>query len=124
MLLGASLTASAEGYGYLTIEKSDGSKVSLTAVGTTITFDNGTLAAVNGTETATITLTDLSAMRFTASSEGGATAISSLETQEYFSLYDADAVYDLQGRQVEPSQARKGVYVIKKGSVTKKIQVK
>ena len=124
MLVGAALTVSAEGHDYLTIEKSDGSKVSLTAVGTTITFDNGTLVAVNGTEAATITLTELCAMRFTASSEGGSTAISSIETQAYFSLYDADAVYDLQGLQIEPSQARKGVYVIKKGSITKKIQVK
>ena len=124
MLIGAALTISADNYGYLTIEKSDGSKVSLTAVGTTITFANGCLKAVSGSEATTIALTELSKMRFTASNESGETAISNLDAQETISLDDADAVYDLQGRLIDPSQTKKGIYIMRKGSITKKIQIK
>jgi len=48
-----------------------------------------------------------------------------LETNDGFSLNDADAIYDLNGRQLSgDAQLHKGIYIIKKGNLTKKIQVK
>lgn len=62
----------------------------------------------------------------TSATEQGSTAISSisLNDSETLSIDDADAVYDLQGREIEPSQVTKGLYIIKKGNTTKKIIIK
>ena len=54
------------------------------------------------------------------------TAISSisLDCRETLSLDNGDAIYDLQGREIELLQAKKGLYIIKKGNTTKKIIIK
>lgn len=126
LLIGSTMTAAADDYGYLTIEKSDGSKSSLTAIGTTITFADGNLIAVNGSEQATIALESLSAMRFTTISEGSSdvTAIGGIEQSEALTLADADAVFDLSGREIPKNGVKKGVYIIKKGSKTQKIHIR
>lgn len=55
-------------YEHLTFERSDGTKVSITAVGTVITFTDDLLTAVNGSESYQLSLADLSKMYFTADS--------------------------------------------------------
>jgi hypothetical protein len=120
MLLGAALTASAEDYAYLNIVKSDGTGISLSATEATLTFSEGYLVAGNER----ILLSELKKMQF-SNAPIGTTAISSLETNDGFSLNDADAIYDLNGRQLSgDAQLHKGIYIIKKGNLTKKIQVK
>jgi len=122
MLLGTALAASADDYAYLNIVKADGTGISLPATEATITFADGYL--VTGSEK--ILLSELSVMQFSNESVSSTTAISSpTEADTDFSLSDADAVYDLNGRQLSTdAQLRPGVYIIKKGNTTKKIQVK
>jgi hypothetical protein len=125
LLLSTTLLVHAGDYDYLTIESSDGSKTSLTAVGLTITFSDGKLVATNGSESATLSLSALSKMRFADTNNSTETAISSIDTtDDGFDIDDADAIYDLSGRQVPPTSVKKGIYIIKKGQETRKIQVK
>lgn len=60
------LPINADDYEHLTFERSDGTKVSITAVGTVITFTDDLLTAVNGSESYQLSLADLSKMYFTA----------------------------------------------------------
>ena len=53
-------------YEHLTFERSDGTKVSISAVGTVIMFTDDLLTAVNGSENYQLSLADLSKMYFTA----------------------------------------------------------
>lgn len=118
MLLGAALTASAEDYAYLNIVKSDGTGISLSATEATLTFSEGYLVAGNER----ILLSELKKMQF-SNDPIGTTAISSMETNDGFSLNDADAIYDLKGRQITGT-LNKGMYIIKKGNTTKKIIIR
>jgi hypothetical protein len=112
------LTVQADDYPYLTFETADGTKTSVSSTALTITIQNGKLMAGS----AELTLADLSMMYFSSTNE--TTAINAIETDD-LSLNDADAIYDLAGRRI-PSGVTlsKGIYVIKKGSITRKIQVK
>ena len=127
MALLGTLAAQAADYQYLTIEKKDGTALSITAVGLNITYADGKMTATNGTETATLALTDLSRMFFSNSKE--ATAIAAIEDLQ---PETAATVYDLSGRLVAnevlpsalSSQLRKGVYIVRQNTKTVKIQVK
>ena len=126
MILCSTMAAQAIDYQYLNIEKTDGTAQSLTAVGLDITYKDGNLVATNGSETATIALTDISRMFFTNTKD--ATAIADITTI----ADDGDAtVFDLAGRRVAEgrlqavkAQLRKGVYIVKLNSKTLKVQVK
>ena len=125
LLLSTTLLVHAGDYDYLTIESSNGNKTSLTAVGLTIAFSNGKFVATNGSESATLSLSTLSKMRFTDTNNSTETALNSIDsTDDGFGIDDADAIYDLSGRQVPPTSVKKGIYIIKKGQETRKIQVK
>lgn len=58
------ISSYADDYKYLTFVKANGLKENITAVGTVITFNDGILNAVNGSENLTMTLTDLTKMYF------------------------------------------------------------
>lgn len=117
-VLAMALTVQADDYPYLTFETADGTKMSVSTTALTITIQNGKLMA----GTTELSLADLSMMYFSSTSE--TTAINAVEADD-LSLGDADAVYDLAGRRI-PNGATlsKGIYVIKKGSITRKIQVR
>ena len=118
-LLGVMLAAQADEYNYLSVEKTDGTVISLSASDLTITFTDGYLMA--GTEKIAA-LTDLSKMYF---SNTGATGINSIIDDENISIGDADAIYDLNGRQLpQGAQLHKGVYIVKKNGRTLKVQVR
>ena len=127
MLIAGTLTVQADDtYQYLTIEKNDGTSLSLTAVGLTISYNETTLTATNGSETATLTLSELSRMYFSNTKETvGISDINALEP-------DVTAtVYDLRGHLIAegaPSaikeRLRKGVYLVKQNERTAKIVVK
>lgn len=126
LILSGTLAAQAVDYQYLTIEKNDGTAQSLTAVGISITYGNGTLTATNGSETATFALTDISRMFFSNTKD--ATAIADIRTV----TDDGKAtVYDLAGRQVAEGRMHdvkaklpKGVYLVKLNGKTLKVQIK
>ena len=110
-LLGVMLAAQADEYNYLSVEKTDGTVISLSASDLTITFTDGYLMAGN-----------LSKMYF---SNTGATGINSIIDDENISIGDADAIYDLNGRQLpQGAQLHKGVYIVKKNGRTLKVQVR
>ena len=127
MVLFGTLAAQAADYQYLTIEKKDGTALSMTAVGLNITYADGKMTATNGTETATLALTELIRMFFSNSKE--ATAIAAIEDLQ---PETAATVYDLSGRlvasEVLPStlnaQLRKGIYIVRQDTKTIKIQVR
>lgn len=122
ILLGIS-NAHAEDYTYLTIVGVDNSKISLTAVGLSISFCDGNLVAKNAytEETATIALTNLASMYFSTNDE--TTGIHTILANA--SNCQVEAVYNLQGQQVSTNTPlRKGIYIIKQGNITQKIQIK
>jgi len=120
LLLGAALTASADDFAYLNVVKTDGTGLSLSASSATISFADGYL--VVGDEK--ILLTELTALRY-SNEEISTTSIGELSIDDAFSVDDADAIYDLNGRQLDKNNVTaKGIYVIKKGSQIRKIQIK
>ena len=123
MILAGTLTAQAADYQYLTIEKNDGTATQLMAVGLTLKYTGQSLTATNGTEQATIALTDLKRMYFTNTQS--TTAIESVEASAE-DWNDAETeIYDLSGRRLP--QGRKpacGLYIFKKGNTTTKKYVK
>ncbi len=58
----------AEEYQSLTFTNIDGSEITFPAIGTKITFNNGIITVVNGQETQTISLANVSSMHFTNAS--------------------------------------------------------
>ena len=127
MVLFGTLAAQAADYQYLTIEKKDGTALSMTAVGLNITYADGKMTATNGIETATLALTDLSRMFFSNSKEATAiVAIEDLQPETAATVYDLS--WRLVANEVLPSalssQLRKGVYIVRQNTKTVKIQVK
>lgn len=134
MLLSGTLAIHAADYQYLTIESTDGSVVSLTAIGLNITYADGMLVATapgTGTdeapEVATIDVAKVSRMYFSdtkTESEGSeATAISTIAAGQS-AIGTAREVYDLSGRRAADGSSGKGVYVVKTNETTRKVQVK
>ena len=125
ILAAISITTHAADYTYLTLVEQDGTKTSLTAIGLSITFSDGNLVATNSitSESKTIPLSNFVSMNFSNNNES-TTGINTIES-ESFSISDADAIYDLAGRRISSyAPLAKGIYIIKKGSVTRKIQIK
>jgi hypothetical protein len=123
---GTLTTAQAADYEYLTIEKADGTQLSLTAVGLTISYSATAMTATNGSETATIALSELNRMYFSNTKD--ATGISELSS---LAQDDEATVYDLSGRQIAEGRLstvkallKKGVYLVKQHGKTVKIQVR
>lgn len=114
-------TAHAEEYTYLTIVEQDGTKTSMTAIGLSLSFSNENLTVSNAYtgESKVIALTSLVSMHFSNADE--TTGLQSLQADQHH----ADAVYTLQGQQLpSDSQLPKGIYIMRKGNVTQKLQVR
>jgi hypothetical protein len=128
MMMAGTLAAQADDFAYLTIEKTDGTAQSLTAVGLTISYSNGNLIATNGTESATIALTEVRRMYF--SNEQATTGINQavVNTPKAAKGTLANGIYNLQGHYVaslsQRATLKKGVYIIVENGQSKKIQVK
>ena len=118
LLLAGSLAAQATDYQYLTIEKNDGTALSLTAVGLNITYTGTQLTATNGYETTTFSLSEISRMYFSNTKE-----TTGIETTVAEIAKDAE-VYDLNGRRVLASNLQKGVYIVKENGKTRKVTIK
>lgn len=114
--LSVALMVQADNYPYLTFETADGTKTSVSSATLTITIQDGKLVA--GSQE--FTLADLSKMYFSTSDE----TTSGIEEISITSLEEAISIYDLQGRKVSKDQMRRGIYVIKTKSGTRKVNVK
>lgn len=111
----------AEDYAYLTIVGADGGKTSLTAVGLTLSFSDGNLVARNAytDESLTLPLSSLASMNFSNDDETtGITSVHAVTSGD-------DAVYTIQGQRLPVgTPLKKGIYIVRKGSTTQKVQVK
>lgn len=111
----------AEDYAYLTIVGADGGKTSLTAVGLTLSFSDDNLVARNAytDESLTLPLSSLASMNFSNDDETtGITSVHAVTSGD-------DAVYTIQGLRLPVgTPLKKGIYIVKKGSTTQKVQVK
>jgi hypothetical protein len=115
----------AQDYAYLTIVEQNGNKTSLTAIGLSMQFSNGNLTVSNAytNESKTIALNNLLSMNFSNSNE--TTSIRHIQTDETVSIDDAEAIYTLQGQALPiERQLPKGIYIIRKGNETRKMQVR
>ena len=115
------VTVHAEDYYYLTIVETDGTKTSLTAVGLSLNFGSDSNAYTD--ESKTIALSHLASMNFSNNDE--TTGIRSIQTDGSISIDDADAIYTLQGQKMPAGATpQKGMYLVRKGNVTQKLQVR
>ena len=111
----------ADDYGYMVFTMSDGTTQSISANGLSLSFSNGSLTAKSGTNTLTISLTNLTKMAFSTENDTAVTEIGELGT---LPLDDTAEIYDLRGHQVTKAQMRKGVYIVKTKSRTYKVNVR
>ncbi len=110
-------TIKAEDYKFFTIEKTDGTSQTMTAVGLAINYTDGYLVAQNGNETTKILLSDLKRMYFT----NEAAAISDISDEKASN----NETYDMQGRRItDKPLMNRGIYIIKKDGKTQKVFVK
>lgn len=111
----------AEDYAYLTIVGADGGKTSLTAVGLTLSFSDDNLVARNAytDESLTLPLSSLASMNFSNDDETtGITSVHAVTSGD-------DAVYTIQGQRLPVgAPLKKGIYIVRKGSTTQKVQVR
>lgn len=125
MVWGSSLVAQAEDYPYLTFEMTDGAKVSVSVESLKLSFSETTLTA--GSQT--FTISNLSKMCFTTTSET-TTGIESIDNLSIDRLLSKDdEVYDLSGKRVlsgtsSNAKLKRGVYIIKSKEGISKIAVK
>ena len=106
----------AEDYAYLTIVGAD-----LTAVGLTLSFSDDNLVARNAytDESLTLPLSSLASMNFSNSDE--TTGIAPVHAV----AGGNDAVYTVQGQRLPVgAPLKKGIYIVRKGSTTQKVQVR
>ena len=123
MMTAGLATAQAADYQYLTIEKTDGTSVSITAAGLSITYADGSMKATNGSESATLPLTTLKRMYF--SNEKTATAIETVEATADDWNDAATEIYDQSGRRLpQGTKPARGLYIFKKGNTTTKKYVR
>ena len=108
------LSASAENYGYLTFETSDGTKVSVPVSSLEISISGATLTAGGST----FELADLSKMYFSTSN------VSGIKTITVDDLNEHSEIYDLNGRRMDKDHLTAGVYLVKDKNVFTKIVVK
>ncbi len=114
-----SLTASADGYQYLTFETTEGTKISVPAESLTMTFSGTTLKA--GEQT--FTLENLVKMYFSNADE--TTGVSEVRGE----MEEVRNVYDLNGKEIVNGKSSngklpKGVYIVKTNRGTHKLTVK
>ena len=113
----ASVGCYADDYGFLTFEQQSGTKKSIPALGTRITFADGQALATYGEETYEVSIADLAKMYF--SPEDITTGIRTVNGSDNVNGNNT-AVYDLQGRKVADNlsslishpSSKPGIYII------------
>ncbi|MBQ7472482.1 MAG: hypothetical protein IJS97_08690 [Prevotella sp.] len=111
-------------YGFLTVQKQDGTEQSFVATGLKLTFSNGTMIAEQNGTTTTLALSELSKMFFTQTATSVERAKTVAEAGE-LSVYTIDGVAKGKvSNALDVQKMGRGVYIIKQGDKTAKIVVK
>ena len=113
----------ADDYGYLTVQKQDGTEQSFVATGLKLTFSDGKMIADQNGSLTTLTLSELSKMFFTKTAS--AIERATLAENSELSVYTIDGV--AKGKVANALDVQKmgrGVYIIKQGNKTAKVVVK
>jgi hypothetical protein len=124
-----SQAAETSDYVSLTIEKTDGTRQSLTAIGLNITYTDGMFVATNETESVTLPLSNISSMYFSNQQVAtDASGISTFSADVPSSQTSADdGFYDLGGRRIgsldSRASLRRGVYIIRENGQSKKVNI-
>lgn len=95
MMTVCALAVHADTYPYLTFITADGTKTSLPASGLSLVISGSNLVATDGSTSKTFTLTDLSSMHFSTSSESSVTGIDAVgasATGEKVSVFTLNGV--------------------------------
>lgn len=135
----------AANYDYLILKQTDGTETALSSASLKITFSNGNLVATSSEGTTTLSLSSLSTMQF---SETGTTGIAEATTSQtavsvagrtvqvqaaegtpvrivnLSGMVVAEGVTANSGKQAFGGQLATGIYVVKVGEKTTKIQVR
>lgn len=114
----------ADDYGYLTVQKQDGTEQSFVATGLKLTFSGGKMIAEQNGSSTTLTLSELSKMFFSKTATSIDRATSAAEDAE-LNVYTIDGVS--KGKVANALDVQimgRGVYIIKQGNKTAKVVVK
>ena len=106
-------------YPYMVFTTTDGTQTSLSVEGLQMTVADGSLLVSNPNENVTFPLSDLAEMHFSETEI--ATGIDDVQSTKN---QVQSTIYDLSGRKVSAQTLTPGVYVMKQGSVTRKILVR
>lgn len=128
----SAISATAQTYNYLTLQKTDGEEKSLTISGLKITFSDGNLVATNSTSSATIPLSQMQKMYFSSKATGiesAATSPSEINASIVNGRLQLNVpegsqvqIYSIDGRKMSAeSTFTKGVYVVRVGNQSIKI---
>lgn len=114
----------AQTYGFLTIQKNDGTQQSFATSGLKLTFSNGNLIATQGGNETTLALTDLNKMFFSETATG-------VKLDKVTEKNSPIVVFTVAGAKIgevknilDVQNMAPGVYIIKQGNNTSKILVK
>lgn len=130
LLAGQSLHAT--DYPYLTFEKSDGTLQSVSVASLTLIYSDGMLTATNADGSVKLTLSELTRMYFSTTSEGSGGEPTAIGSVEASGEECAVTVYNLQGMEVgkyeSMSEARSllrhGVYIVESDKKRVKVTIK
>ncbi len=114
----------ADDYGYLTVQKQDGTEQSFVATGLKLTFSSGKMIAEQNGSSTTLTLSELSKMFFSKTATSIDRATSVAEDAE-LNVYTIDGVSKGKvANALDVQKMGRGVYIIKQGNKTAKVVVK
>ncbi len=126
-VLAVAASAFADNYPYLTFKKSDGTLVSVSVESLNMTFSDGKLVVSNGTESTSLTLTDLASMYF--STQDDATGIDNIPADIADGNMEAYSTQGVCYGTFDNVESLKkslpgGIYIIKAKGKTYKVAVK
>ena len=117
----ASVGCYADDYGFLTFEQQSGTKKSIPALGTRITFVDGQALATYGSETYEVSIADLAKMYFSPEDiTTGIETVPSVVAQPQ----QGEQWFTPDGRQVSNTSLCKGIYIVRKNGQTLKTIIK
>lgn len=113
-------------YSYLTFQKADGTVVSMGVESLTMTFSDGKLVVSNGSDTQTLTVSELSMMYFSATDATGIKDVPNIASNAELEVFDIQGVSlgKFADLKTMKAKAKPGVYVVKANGKTQKIAVK
>ncbi len=126
MLAGCLSSAEAYDYGYLVVQTASGSTASIATENLVLTVQDGTLVVKNSSTSTTYTLTDLSKMYFSSSSDATGIAEAYAGVDEKVDIYSSAGIFvgSFSSLDAARENLAKGVYIVKSKLSTTKIVAK